>query len=66
MTTLHDLANIPHLTISITLVDRRTKHYSQANHLMRPHQNFCSYTNTRIDARGVTTELKIRLKFYPS
>jgi hypothetical protein len=28
LTTLHDLANLPHLTISIKLADRRTKHYS--------------------------------------
>jgi hypothetical protein len=29
LTTLNDLANLLHLTISIKLVDRRTKHYSQ-------------------------------------
>jgi hypothetical protein len=44
---LHDLANLPHLTISIKLVERRTKHYSQANHLVRPCQSFCLYVNTR-------------------
>jgi hypothetical protein len=30
------------------LVDRRTKYYSQASHLVRPHQSFCLHTNTRI------------------
>jgi hypothetical protein len=36
LTTLHDLANLPHLTISNKLVEKGTKHYSQANHLVRP------------------------------
>jgi hypothetical protein len=29
-------------------VDRRTKYYSQASHLVKPHQSFCLYANTRI------------------
>jgi hypothetical protein len=45
LTTLHDLAMLPHLTISIKLVDRETKHYLQANHMMRPYQSFCLYAN---------------------
>jgi hypothetical protein len=47
-------------------VDRRTKHYSQTSHLARLHQSFCLYANTRMDARGVTIELKLILKFYCS
>jgi hypothetical protein len=47
LTTLHDLTKLPHLTISIKLVDRRTKHYSKAIPLVRPHQSFCLYANTR-------------------
>jgi hypothetical protein len=46
-TSLYDLANLPHLTISIKLVDRVTKHYSQASHLVRPYHSFCLYASTR-------------------
>jgi hypothetical protein len=37
-----------HLTIPTNLVDRRTKYYSQASHLVRQHQSFCWDANTRI------------------
>jgi hypothetical protein len=47
LTTLHDLANLSNLTISIKVVDRRTKHYSQAHHLVQIHQNFCLNANIR-------------------
>jgi hypothetical protein len=56
---------LPHLKTLIKLVDR-TKHYSQANHLVRPHQSFCLYANTRLDARGVTPELTLRPKWHCS
>jgi hypothetical protein len=41
VTTLHELADVPHLTITTNLVDRRTKYYSQTSHLVRLHQSFC-------------------------
>jgi hypothetical protein len=49
LTTLHELAVLPHLTIPTNHVDRRTKYQpSQASHLMSTHQHFLLYTNTRI------------------
>jgi hypothetical protein len=63
---LHDLAKLPHLTISIKLVDRRRKHHSQANHLVRPNQSSAYMPISGLDTRGVTPELKLRLKFYCS
>jgi hypothetical protein len=37
---LHELADLPQLTVSIKLMDRRDKHYSQASYLVRPRQSF--------------------------
>jgi hypothetical protein len=48
LTTLHKLSDFFHLTIATNLVDRKTNYYSQASHLVRPHQSFCLYNNTRI------------------
>jgi hypothetical protein len=59
LSTLHDLAGLPHFTISINLVDRKTKHYSQASHLVGACQSFCLYANTKT-ARGITPELKAK------
>jgi hypothetical protein len=42
------MAVLPHLTIPTNLVDRRTKYYSQASHLVRQHQSLYFYANTRI------------------
>jgi hypothetical protein len=65
-TNLHDLANLPHLTISIKLVDRRAKHYSQASHLLRPVRTSAYMPIPRLDAGGITPEQKPTLKFYCS
>jgi hypothetical protein len=50
LTTLHELADLPHLTVATNLEDRWAKHYSQASHLVRQHQSFHFYTNTTLDA----------------
>jgi hypothetical protein len=47
LSTLHDLPKLLHLTISMKLVDKRTKHYLLSNHLVRPCQSFYLYDNTR-------------------
>jgi hypothetical protein len=44
---LHKLAELPHLTNPTDIVDRRTKYYSQASNLVRAHQSFHLYANTR-------------------
>jgi hypothetical protein len=46
---LHELVILPHFTSPTNLVDRRFKYYSQARHLVRPHQSFHLNTNTRIE-----------------
>jgi hypothetical protein len=33
---------------------------------MRPHQSFCLYANTSLNAGGITPQLKLRIKFYCS
>jgi hypothetical protein len=48
LTTLHELANSHYLPIATNSADRRTKYYTQASHLVRPQQNSCLNTNTRI------------------
>jgi hypothetical protein len=48
LTTLHELAILPHLTTPTNLVDIRSKYHSQASHLVRPHRSFHLSTNTRI------------------
>jgi hypothetical protein len=48
LTTLHKLTVLPDLTVLTNLVDRRTKHYSQASYVVRPHQSFHLYANTSI------------------
>jgi hypothetical protein len=46
--TLHELADSHHLPIATYLWTEGTKSYSQASHLMRPHQYSLLYANTRI------------------
>jgi hypothetical protein len=53
LTILHYLANLPNLTISIKLVDRRIKQYSQANHLRAS----AYMPIPGLDAAGVIPEL---------
>jgi hypothetical protein len=60
LTTLYDLANLLHFIISIKLVDRRTKCYSQAVTWWAS----AYMPIPGLDARGITPELKLRLKFY--
>jgi hypothetical protein len=48
LTTLHKLAELPHLPIASNPVDRGTKYYSQASHLVRPHEISCLYATTKI------------------
>jgi hypothetical protein len=40
--------SLSHFTMPNNLVDRRTKYYSQASHLVRPHQSSCLCSNTWI------------------
>jgi hypothetical protein len=48
LTSLHELADLPHLPIATKSVDRRTKYYSQASHQMKPHKSICLYANIMI------------------
>jgi hypothetical protein len=64
--TLYDLAKLPHLTISIKLLDRKTKHYSQPSHLWDHIRASAYMPIPGLDAGGITPELKVRLKFYCS
>jgi hypothetical protein len=43
---------------------KRKENYPQSNHLARIKHIFCLKNNTGLDTRGVTPELKLRLKFY--
>jgi hypothetical protein len=62
LTTLHELADLPHITISIKLVDRRT------NTTHKPitwwdHVRASAYMPIPgLDARGVTPELKLNIE----
>jgi hypothetical protein len=63
-TTLYDLANLPHLTMSIKLIEQNTTHKPIT---WWDHVRASAYMPIPgLDARGVTPELKLRLKFYCS
>jgi hypothetical protein len=65
LTILQELGDLPYLTLSIELVDRRSKHYFQTPHLVRPpHLLFVCQYQDWMDARGITPENNQRLKFY--
>jgi hypothetical protein len=58
LTTLHEQADLHHLPVATkTLWIEGNKYYSQASHLMRPHQSFHLYTNTRIGHLRKSPEL---------
>jgi hypothetical protein len=48
LTTLHQLAVLPHLTIAINLVYRRNQILLTSSHLVRQHRSSRLYANTRI------------------
>jgi hypothetical protein len=55
--------------LHLTLWTEGTKYYSQASHLVRPYQNSCLYTNTRIghlrnNSRTFTKRLNLLLFLY--
>jgi hypothetical protein len=64
LTTLNKLAVLPHLKFQLILWAEGTKYYSQASHLVRPHQSFSLYANTRIGhLRNNSRIFTKRLKF---
>jgi hypothetical protein len=69
LTTLHELADLPHLPIATNCVDRSYQYYSQASHLVRPHQSSRLYANNRIgrltnNSRTFTKGLNFLLFMY--
>jgi hypothetical protein len=48
LTALHELQSYLTLYFQLILWTERTKYYTQASHLVRPHYSFHFYTNTRI------------------
>jgi hypothetical protein len=65
LTTLHDLTNLPHITISTQLVEEQNATHKPIT--WQDHVSTFAYTPIPgLDARVVTSELKLRLKLYCS